>query len=105
MLTLNQTTYALLSGILIPILTALVVKAHLSGAGKAIVNAFLASVAGALAVIVPGTSYKWQTLAMGIGLSFTLSVATYFGLWAPAGVTGAVANATGGFGVGGKAPE
>jgi hypothetical protein len=104
MLTLDQGTLALLGGVVVPILTALVVKAHLSGAGKAIVNAFLASVAGALAVIVPDQGYTWQTLAMGIGLSFVLSVATYFGLWSPTGVTGGVANATANLGIGKKRP-
>jgi hypothetical protein len=75
---------------LIPVLVALVTKAHASAGVKAVVNALLSAVAGAATVAI---AHKGKVdpghVLVAIGVAWFTSVTTHFGLLKPVGVTGA----------------
>jgi hypothetical protein len=86
------------------IVTALVTKADTNPAVKAVVNLALAAIA---AQVVAGEQAGGLTLDrtfwIALGMTFVLSVASYYGLWKPVGVAGSkgvVARKTARFGLG-----
>lgn len=89
---------------LIPVLTALVTKAHASPGVKAVVTALLSAVAGAASVAIAGEgAIDVGHVAISIGVAWITAVSTHFGLLKPVGVTGAegaVAQSTRRIGIG-----
>lgn len=101
-ITVKTETTAKLIGIVIPILVALVTKASASSGMKAVINALMSAVAGALAVVVQqhGDVWNLNTLGASIGWTWVVSIATYYGLLKPAGIAPAVARVTARAGIG-----
>jgi len=97
---MNRETIALIGGLILPILVAALTKIDAKPAVKAVVNGLLAAVAGWIATVIPGQPITWQQAVTTIGIAWVASTASYFGLWKPTGVEGAVAQATSTFGVG-----
>lgn len=108
--TADVATLSFLVGTIIPILVALVTRQNASPGVKASVNALLAIVAGVLSTLVADAQGEIVTVdlasfATAVGTAWITSVATHFGLLAPAGITGAkgtVQRATADFGIGGR---
>jgi hypothetical protein len=94
MITIDAGTQALLVGTIIPILVAALTKSSASPAVKAILNAGLAAVSGAVAVLVQQGSQHWQAFVYAIGISWVVSVATYYGFLKPTGTAEVVALKT-----------
>lgn len=98
---LDSQTLAVLTGVLIPILVGIVTKLDASSGLKAVLNAFLSAVAGALSTVVANSGQLvWREFVTGVAITWVVSVATYYGLYKPSGVAGTVAATTAGFGIG-----
>lgn len=95
-------TLSILTGIVVPLLVAVVVKIDAPPAVKAITNGLLAAVAAWLANVIPGAPISWKTAITTIGIAWASSVVSYFGLWKPTGTTDGIAAATSNFGIGGS---
>lgn len=91
-------------GTLIPVLVALVTKAHASPGVKAVITALLSAVAGAASLAIAGEGkIDVAHVAVSIGVAWFTAITTHFGLLKPVGVTGAegaVAQSTRRIGVG-----
>lgn len=88
-------------GTLIPILVGIVTKSRASSAVKATANALLSAIAGYIVVAIKADgAIDLYSALLGIGMTWVSSVGTYFGFLKPAGVSGAVQDATAGVGVG-----
>jgi len=94
----------MISGVIVPILVALLTKMRAPSSVKAVVNAFLSAVAGALATVIPG-DWQWKPFAVAALSTWAVSVATYFGLWKPTGVSATVQQATTNVGLGPVRPS
>lgn len=90
---------AMFSGVIIPILIALLTKVQASAKLKAIGNAFLCAISGALSTVIPG-AWEWKSFGIAALSTWAVSIATYYGLWKPTGVTQATAGATSSVGIG-----
>lgn len=97
---LDAQAVALLAGIIIPLVVGLLAKMNASSGLKAILNAFLSALAGALVTVTQVDSATLRDFITAILSTWVVSVATYYGVWKPTGVAGTVAVATSGFGVG-----
>lgn len=95
----DMTLYALLTGVLVPILVAIAAKCNASSGLKAILNIGLTALGTALAT-VNQTDWSWKVFAINFGVGWAVSVASYYGLYKPTGTTAKVADATASFGVG-----
>lgn len=96
---------ALISGVFVPLLVGLITKAAASAPLKSLLNALLSAAAGAVSTaIAAGGAVNWKVYALNIGLAWTISVASYYGLWKPSAVASAVNKATPNFGFGRSAP-
>lgn len=100
MTNLDASTIAIISGILIPLVVGVISKTQASAGLKAILNAGLSALAGFLVVLVPDKPFSLKEAVVSIGTVWAIGVATYFGLWKPAGVTEAIQEKTSGFGIG-----
>ena len=97
----NSELLALLSGSIIPLLVGLVSKLNASSALKAVLNALLTAIAGAVVTATQaGGAIVWQLYLINIGLAWLSSCATYFGLWKPTGVSAAIQRRTAHVGLG-----
>ncbi len=97
----DTTLIALISGVIIPLLVGVVTKINASSGVKAIANAALSALAGALALVLPdGSDFVWRGFLVNFGLAWAISVSTYYGFWKPTGTSDTVQEATGNFGVG-----
>lgn len=96
----DAATLAVLIGVVLPLLTGIVTKANASSSLKAVINAGLSAIAGFLVAVVPGSKIEWRDVVLGVGLTWAISVATYYGLWKPTGTARSVAMATSKFGLG-----
>jgi hypothetical protein len=90
---------SMLSGVVIPILVAVVTKMSAGSHVKAIANAFLCAVSGALATVIPG-AWDWASFGIAALSTWAVSVASHYGLWKPTGASGTVQTATAGVGIG-----
>lgn len=90
---------AMISGVLIPLLVALLTKLKAPSSTKAIVNALLSAIAGALATVIPG-EFSWSVFAIAALSAWAVSVSSHYGLWKPTGTSTAVQGATADVGVG-----
>jgi hypothetical protein len=98
---LDVQSLAIVLGVVVPFLTALVVKEKAPGWLKAAANALLAAVAGAVTTAIgDGGNVILGQWVMGIFGAFVASVGSYFGLWKPTGATDAVSRKTATFGIG-----
>ena len=101
MIHIDTTIVNFVLGTIIPVITALVVKDVASPGVKATVNAVLAVIAGALTVTLQaGGLLNWQSLVISVVMTVGASVAAYFGILKPIGVTGAISTSTVNFGIG-----
>ncbi len=99
-MTIDETTLSILLGVALPVLVALLTKVHASSRTKAVLNAGLAAVAGALALVVPGATIDLKALLVSVGIAWASSMVTYLGIYKPSGATDAVQWRTGSFGLG-----
>ena len=95
----DLTLITIVSGTLIPILVALVAKLNASSGLKAILNFGFSAIAAAIA-LENEASFNWRSFAINFALTYLVSIATYYGLWKPTGVTGTVQEKTADVGVG-----
>ncbi|CAB4176523.1 hypothetical protein UFOVP978_39 [uncultured Caudovirales phage] len=91
---------ALIGGLLVPVLVAILTKLNASRAVKAISNAFLSAVAAWIATVMPGSPISWKQAGISILTAWGVSTLSYYGFWKPTGITSSVASQTENFGVG-----
>jgi hypothetical protein len=94
------TIITMVTGVLIPILVAVLTRVHASPALKAVLNAGLSALSGVLSTLVIDDHTNWRHVVVKVLLTWALSIATYYGLWKPTTTTATVADATKGFGIG-----
>ena len=85
----DMTVIALLSGVVIPLLVGLLTKLNASSAVKSILNFGLSALAGGLATISE-TDFQWKPFLVNFAFTWVVSIATYYGLWAPTGTSAKV---------------
>lgn len=85
--TVPLATLALISGLVIPLLTGLVTKQRASSAVKALVNAALAAVAAGIGLLtLNGGTMELKPLIIATVVTFITSGSVYNHLWKPLGV-------------------
>lgn len=91
-------TLSLIVGTVIPLLVGVVTKEVASSAVKGVLNALLSSIAGALTVVIAANG-EWviNDIVHGALATFIASIATYYGLWKPTGISASVNANTPGF--------
>lgn len=89
---------AMVSGIVIPILVGLLTKLRAASGVKAIANAALSAVAGALATVTG--DWSWSAFGVAALSAWAVSVSSYYGLWKPTGASATVQQATASVGLG-----
>lgn len=89
-----------IGGVLVPILVGLLTKLNAAASLKSILNAALAAVTGALSAGQAVGGWSFKIFIISWGTTFAVSIASYYGLWKPTGVTGAVQEKTATVGVG-----
>lgn len=98
---LNVQALAVISGLIVPLITAIVTKDVASRAIRAWCTAILSAVAGGIAVATQTAGHivigQWVD---GIFMSFFTAIATYYGFWKPTGTAPAISSATASFGIG-----
>lgn len=90
---------AMVSGTIIPLLVGVLTKLRAPSSVKAVCNAFLSAIAGALAMF-SADEFRWTPFAVAAFSSWVVSVSTYYGLWKPTGTSASVQQATADVGVG-----
>lgn len=95
----DMTLYALLVGVIIPLLVGLLSKLNASTGVKASLNLGLTALGTAL-VTFNQIAWDWKAFAINFGVAWAVSVATYYGFYKPTGTAQKVAEATPTFGVG-----
>ena len=95
----DLTLFAILSGVVIPLLVGLITKLQASSGIKAILNFGLSAITAAVA-LESEANFNWKTFAVNFALTWVVSIATYYGLWKPTGVSGTVQEETANFGIG-----
>lgn len=94
-----MTFYALLTGIIVPLLVGFLSKLNASSGIKAVLNLGLTALGTAL-VTLNQVSWDWKTFAVNFSIGWAVSVATYYGFYKPTNIAGTVAEKTPNFGVG-----
>ena len=90
------------TGVFIPLLVGVVTKLQAPSSVKAIANAGLSALGGALATVITNSGHLvWREFLIAVGLTWVVSVATHYGLWRPTGATDAVGTKTQNIGIGG----
>lgn len=79
-LSLTAGQIALVIGVILPTLTALITKSTADPRVKQVVNLALAAVGGFFATVVADTPFDVKHVLISIGYTFVFSVASYFGL-------------------------
>jgi hypothetical protein len=95
----DLTLITIVSGTLIPILVALVSKLNASPGLKAILNFGFSAIVAAIA-LENEASFNWRSFTINFALTYLVSIATYYGLFKPTGVTQTVAEKTKDIGIG-----
>lgn len=95
-----MTFYALLVGVIIPILVGFFAKLNASSGVKSVLNLGLTALGTALVTFNQTSVWTWKVFAVNFGVGWAVSVATYYGFYKPTGVAVTVANATPNFGIG-----
>jgi hypothetical protein len=86
---------SVVAGVVVPFLTALIVKSRASDQLKALVAFLLSAVAGAITTTVFVDGERWQDYVIAIGVVFVTNVATHY-----SGATGKIAQLTALVGIG-----
>lgn len=98
---IDTATISILLGVVIPIVVGIVTKIDAAPGLKAVLNALLSAITGALNLVLTNEgALVWREFVTSIALAWLVSVATYYGLWKPTGVAGTVATATARVGIG-----
>lgn len=102
---LDAATASRALGLLIPLLVALLTKRVASSRTKAVLNIVASALAGSAAYLVAADGgYDVEGFVNAALNTIIVSVATYYGLYKPTGITDTVQNKTANFGIGRK-PE
>lgn len=96
---LDAQTIAMLSGLVIPLITGFLSKINASAGLKAVINAVLSATAGVLATVTIVDSANVRDFVIVMGSTWIVSIASYYGVWKPTGVAGSVIAATSSFGL------
>lgn len=92
---------AFLTGAVIPILVGLLTKLNASARVKSFANAGLSAVSGALMTVIANSGrLVWSEFVTSVGTTWVISIATYYGLYKPSGVSAAVQEKTADVGIG-----
>lgn len=98
---MDATTVTRLLGVLVPLLVAVITKRYASPGLKATLNVLSAAIVGSLGYMVAADGgYDLDGFVNSFLNTFIVGIATYYGVYKPTGVTGTVAKATEGFGLG-----
>jgi len=95
----DMTLYALLTGVIVPLLVGFLTKINASAAVKATLNLGLVALGTAL-VTFNQIDWDWKAFAINFGVGWAVAVATYYGFYKPSGVAEKVAQVAPTFGVG-----
>lgn len=95
----DLTLYALLVGVIVPLLVGLVTKLNASPGIKAVLNLGLTAL-GTASVVFNQIDWDWKAFAVNFGVAWAVSVATYYGFYKPAGVADTVAKVAPNVGIG-----
>src|SRR5258708_35209379 len=88
---LDGQVLSLASGVLLPLVVGLLTRVPASRRLQSLLNALLSAVAGAVTTAIQAKgNIVPQTYLLNIGIAWVSSIATYYGLWEPTGVAGAV---------------
>lgn len=97
---LDLVTWAMLGGVLVPILVGIVSKCAAPASLKSVLNLVLSGIAGLVATAQATDGVLSKEAIVAWLLALTASIATYYGVYKPTGVSGSVQEATAGFGLG-----
>lgn len=95
--------WAFVIGTVIPALTEMLTKADAPTWVKAIVNLLLAAIGGGLSAALNANTLDaghWEQIVVGILFAWLASVASFYGLWKPSGLSDKLQAATPRFGIG-----
>lgn len=95
----DMTLFALVAGVIIPLLVGLLTKLNAPSGVKAVLNFGLSAAAGLLATTTE-IDFEWQPFLINWGFTWAISIATYYGLWRPTTVSTEVQEKTADFGIG-----
>lgn len=85
----------LLAQVILPVIVAVVTRAHASAAVKSVTLLALTAVAQFVALWVDNfNDFNWKNVAFNVLVGFLVSVVMHFGLWKPVGVTGTEGSAS-----------
>lgn len=102
MISLDTLTLTLIVGTAVPLVVALVTKAHASEGVKAIANVVLTAIGGAgSALLVSPDGLPWQQVVIAAFATYVASGSSYAHGWKPLGIAPALAAATADVGIGG----
>lgn len=98
---LDVQAISMLTGVLIPLAVGVLTRIEASRGLKAVLNAGLSAVSGALVTVsLNSGNLVWKEFVIAVASTWIVSVATHYGLYSPTGTTEAVQNKTSGFGLG-----
>lgn len=89
---LNPALVTVVSGAVIPLLVGIAVKLEARKGVYAAVAAILSVAAGILTTLASGIGMSVQSIAAMVIIAFVSNVASYLGVWKPAGVVGTGEN-------------
>jgi hypothetical protein len=95
----DMTLYALLVGVVVPLLVGVLSKLNASTGVKAALNLGL-TILGTALVTMNQIDWDWKAFAINFGVGWAVSVATYYGFYKPTEIAPKLAEATAGFGIG-----
>lgn len=98
---LSETLITYLIGFGLPIVTGLLIKAHLSNKLKVLVNIVLNLVVALLRQALDNKGILTQSMMLDFSGQLAISILSYYGIWKPAGL----GNLFPGKGLGGVNPE
>lgn len=94
-------TLALIGGLIVPIITAIITTKLAASSLKAIITAVLAVVAGLIAVAIEHQgAIDWEVWASSIIQASITAWASYYGFWKPTQIAPKTQDATHNFGIG-----
>jgi hypothetical protein len=101
-LNVDPQVFALVTGVVLPLLVGLITKYDASPRVKALLLALLAGVSGALASLNSSEPVISGETLTQVAISWVTAILVYFGFWKPTGVTETLNWATRNFGFGPK---
>lgn len=95
----NAQLITVMVGVVIPLMVGVLAKAQASSQVKALLNAGLTGLGGALAA-AQLDHWAWKGFFISWGSTWVMSVGSYYGLLKPSGAAAAVQGATANVGIG-----